>query len=694
MTVTIGVPNDNTAAGWSTITPVIVEGWASQQGTGYSGTGTRFIYVDPAGSNTNPGTLASPKATPGSVASGGLSALRSGKPDWLLLKNGSTFANASFDILSTPGQDANNPIVIAGYDPANPQVPNPGTGGARPIIQVTSSSSNGLGIGLWSLADFIAIMGIEFYCPNRDPANGSPPSEKDSHFTGVSVLAGSTWLLFEDCKISWFEMGMDFEPYPNFNSNVRIRRCVVTDSYSTSSNIAGILAGPWNDLFLLDGNVWDHNGWNATIAGAGATGFRHNLYFNGYAVDGDLSSLPNCPITAIYNIFANDGAGSNFRAGINGTNNLWVHNPNSHNIMVPGTGNSSTLTNNVYVEGYFSTAPSIDASPFNVSAQYKGDAYNLGSIVVNNNLVCNSLSTGGSGYTMDNGSNNVTLSNNILYKWNSSDPSVGISYTIGGIFSVGSIVAGSGYTDRSMAISAADPATNTVTVVSTAAIDINGYCWIDAGGINQVVNTHPINATQVKIYNVELTTTTAGTLYYPYHQVPATGGSGSGATVDIIVKGTAVAAVLLTGCEGVVSQQLDSPGQNYLANDTGLSASGGPDGFGGGSSFTFNVTAIAIVTDSGNNTIDPTGSGSHPTWPHPERTVSLYAQQVLGIGGGTYDNFLTLARTQSKASWNVAYTADAVNDWIREGFGIFETADQVLMPQTHMGHQRGHHGKR
>jgi hypothetical protein len=73
-----------------------------------------------------------------------------------------------------------------------------------------------------------------------------------------------------------------------------------------------------------------------------------------------------------------------------------------------------------------------------------------------------------------------------------------------------------------------------------------------------------------------------------------------------------------------------------------------------------NSGAGNIVTG---NAIDGTGYGA------PTRTLSMYDSAVLG-GPGTIDHFLTLARAQSRNSYNTALTADGVNTWIRAGFGL------------------------
>ena len=51
------------------------------------------------------------------------------------------------------------------------------------------------------------------------------------------------------------------------------------------------------------------------------------------------------------------------------------------------------------------------------------------------------------------------------------------------------------------------------------------------------------------------------------------------------------------------------------------------------------------------------------------RTIETYDSAILG-GPGTFAHFIGLARQQSKGNWNPALMADAVNNYIRAGFGI------------------------
>lgn len=69
----------------------------------------------------------------------------------------------------------------------------------------------------------------------------------------------------------------------------------------------------------------------------------------------------------------------------------------------------------------------------------------------------------------------------------------------------------------------------------------------------------------------------------------------------------------------------------------------------------------ALTGDSGAST-DPV------TFPAPERDLETYIEH-LGLGSG-FDDFLTAVYGQSRGNWNPALGAAAINDWLRDGFGM------------------------
>lgn len=65
---------------------------------------------------------------------------------------------------------------------------------------------------------------------------------------------------------------------------------------------------------------------------------------------------------------------------------------------------------------------------------------------------------------------------------------------------------------------------------------------------------------------------------------------------------------------------------------------------------------------------DSQASVELPQFPEPGRDIEGYVQH-LGLGTD-FDDFLTAVHGQSRANWNPALTAGAINDWLRAGFGM------------------------
>jgi hypothetical protein len=77
-----------------------------------------------------------------------------------------------------------------------------------------------------------------------------------------------------------------------------------------------------------------------------------------------------------------------------------------------------------------------------------------------------------------------------------------------------------------------------------------------------------------------------------------------------------------------------------------------------------NADLAGWVTRSG----ETGAQGNAISYPDPDRTVESY-HASLGKPA-TFSSFIDEARKQSKANWRPEYTAAAINDWIRAGFGL------------------------
>ena len=410
------------ANGWTVFTP---------------STDTRIIYVSSStGSDSNSGLSAS--AAVQSVVKG-LSLLRQGYPDWLLFKKGDSWtsrgpASPDLGLFGTltgnvQGRSASEPMVIGSYDPANPGAgPDPSTGGARPLFNIPAGDGKAVytfgGSGYAGAGNYLVFVGLEFYNYDRDPNNANYSSAAAAAATvGFEFIYPVSYLLIEDCKISFFGENIYVEGQfgqPNGSTNVSIRRNVITDAYNLNSTgmSQGMYMSVVNNL-LVEENLFDHNGWNATVAGAGATVFTHNIYLQGISTPGNPSSMSG-PATVRGNIFSNDGTGSQIRAGGTVTNNLWVHNAYNHNIGMPSAF-ASTISNNVYLEGV--DDPSPPNTPYGwgpaTFSSYSGDSYNVGTVTISNNIIAHTITHSGNGYgiMLDGGSQGDTITGNIIYDW-------------------------------------------------------------------------------------------------------------------------------------------------------------------------------------------------------------------------------------------------------------------------------------
>ena len=234
---------------------------------------TKIVYVSSSqGSDANDGL--SP-LRPVQTINRARQLTRNGYPDWILFKRGDTW-NVPDDYLQrVAGKSGRSPserFVIASYGP----------GTARPIM------NTGIGMAISIPEKNFALIGIEFIAGDR--VYGSPTFKELGGTTGISVT-GSKFrdILIEDCKVSFYPVNISVQKYPwsaeTTPTNIFIRRNLITDAYankksSTSkTHSQGLYAkGPVN--LVIEGNLFDHNGWNESFSDihTAATLFNHNLY--------------------------------------------------------------------------------------------------------------------------------------------------------------------------------------------------------------------------------------------------------------------------------------------------------------------------------------------------------------------------------------------------------------------------------
>jgi len=231
---------------------------------------TQVVYVSSSeGDDTGDGL--SPERPLKTLAKG-MSLLRDGYPDWLLLKRGDAWQEP-LGRLRASGRSRAEPVLIASY----------GDGSKRPLILLGDYRA-GLEISGPGMKN-IALTGLHFYDEKGDPASPDFVKDRDKGNAGVRLLALGENLLVEDCRFEmlsglvimgriWVPEGREAPPF-GFR-NVQLRRSAVTGAWSSHGHCQGCFFNEIDGL-LLEENLLDHNGWN-DATGDLATVFNHNVY--------------------------------------------------------------------------------------------------------------------------------------------------------------------------------------------------------------------------------------------------------------------------------------------------------------------------------------------------------------------------------------------------------------------------------
>lgn len=354
-------------------------------------TDTRKVFVSSSlGSDQNSGLS---EDQPVATISKGISLLRDGYPDWLLLRKGDTW-DESFGQWTLSGRSASEPMVVASW----------GSPGSRPLLQtgVDAGLYTSGGGGSPEIISHLVLSGIYFHAHTRDPE--SPAFQGSAGSAGISWLRGTQGLHIEDCVFDSYGVGLSIEDYDGFGiQNLILHRDIIIDSYGTAgvSHSQGVyLSGV--DTALISECIFDHNGWNDNVSGANPTIFNHNIYIQ-----------YDCSNVFLKGNIVMRGAshGAQLRPGGVAYNNLFVRNAiglllgTSENITV-----DATALNNVLLEG-------TDIDTNNIRG-WGIDLENINSAQVMNNLLANEISVSDDPLNIDDDPN-TSYVGNIVYNWGS-----------------------------------------------------------------------------------------------------------------------------------------------------------------------------------------------------------------------------------------------------------------------------------
>jgi len=357
---------------------------------------TRKIYV--SSSRGDDGNNGLGPATAKRTLAAGIAMLRDGYPDWLLLERGDAW-NEGLGHWMLSGRSPSEPMLVSTY------------GGAleRPLLQ--SGTQDGVctqpGGGSPPRIDDVAFVGLHFLA---DGYRGVTDQ------VGARMLQPGSHLLFEDCEFEGYAVNLVFQGYGGRHSDFRLRRSVIVDAYATHANghSQGLYAYAVDGL-LIEDNVFDHNGWNESVAEAGPDIFNHNLY-----IDND-----NTAVVVRDNIIANAAShGMQLRPGGVCVDNLFVRNSialqvGGGNHPDPG-GVNAEVHDNVILDG-----KNIDASNPRGWAMWFANVASghvSGNVIAHNTVGSQPLALALDGHhsgdsTDSVGVHDLLIENNVIYDW-------------------------------------------------------------------------------------------------------------------------------------------------------------------------------------------------------------------------------------------------------------------------------------
>lgn len=374
--------------GWTVVTP---------------GPGARVIYCSSStGNDANTGL--SP-AIPVQTLAHAISLLRNDSGDQLLLKRGDVW-HSDLGVWRKSGKSADQPMVIGAY----------GTGDRPELMTGTESGFDAIS-SINSEIDNVDIIGIHFYSDGRDPT--SPDFTGPVNATGIDVLTKTSNFLVEDCQIEGYFDDINVQAFFGPVANVQIRRNVIDDAYATTSNSEGLYAYGVTNL-VIEGNVFDHNGYNNLVPGGQATWYNHDCYL--------AANNVNCTVRD--NIFAEaSGYGLQARAGGDIEDNLFIDDPVGmtfglvNGASVDPGGATGVVNGNVFIGGA------------NIGTIQGGSGLQIGNTrpgyptVVSNNIFTNSVPKAPAAITLTYGINDsnpqdaagindLDVEDNIVDNWN------------------------------------------------------------------------------------------------------------------------------------------------------------------------------------------------------------------------------------------------------------------------------------
>ena len=373
--------------------------------------------------------------------------------------------------------------------------------------------------------------------------------------------------------------------------------------------------------------------------------FAHNLYPSGYDTQGIIGSVS--PWTYKGNL-SSWGAGPNsFRSGGIVVDNIWIHDASAEGMAMP-LATIDQFSNNIILEG-----ANLEAKPIpsefgwtwgDTVTEYNWDPYNNSgaSLQVFGNIAAGNLSQGYSGFTVNSGSNNVSIENNISFGWG------------GTPFPTSASISGA---------------------VLTMSVKTAGSCT--GGTCGQIANFYAPTAAQIRNGNYN-----PGTGYPSCNGTPGTytvglsgSATGSGATVTVTVGSD--------GCVDPVTATFPAPyGYNFTSGGdwgTGYIALGNA-----GTEYSSNDVLTCGSVTGHTCSVIPTG-WSLKVGPYPAIDGTGYDINDIALSGGSGDQtaqafvwFVTSGSVTSVSAVTVGFFGGGTFG----GLGYVASPPDVLTPAS------------
>ena len=386
---------------------------------------SRIMYVDATlgndgtGAFTDVATQPTPfepdgNELPYATVAAAMANVRSGYPDWVLLKRGETWTGTS-DISIVSGRSPSEPYLVGCY----------GSAGARPILETGANRAINR---VDNTDNYVVLFGLDFYAHTRDPNNPSfNPTLTDN--IGLRWLGGGDTITIDDCVMRYYRQNITIEPYNGKSfSNFLLKNNIIMWAYGTGAlgyGVGAFVSGT-SGGFKAKSNVFYHNGWNDLITGATKSQYQHNIYIQTNNDPTGIEFSDNVSLDA-------SAYGVHFRAGGQCYNNLISGCAIGLGVAFLGTplgsGVTADIANNVVLQGTnmdplnVNTATSQAVWGINVAPDAQDSG---GTVLVTDNIVANRFDTGS--ISSINDSVNGTFTGNTIYEWEAAKDMTDVSW--------------------------------------------------------------------------------------------------------------------------------------------------------------------------------------------------------------------------------------------------------------------------